>query len=50
MFAIFALVAFLLGLFGAHPGDLDMVTLGLAFIAAHLIWAWTPWRRPGPPA
>jgi hypothetical protein len=49
VFAILALLAFLLALFGAHPGGLDMVTLGLAFIAAHLIWAWTPWRGRGTP-
>lgn len=44
MFAVAALVCFLLSLFGAHVG-VNLVTLGLAFIAAHLIWAGpaVPW-------
>ena len=46
MFAILALLAFVLALFGAHIGSLNLVTLGLVFVAAHLIYAWTPWRRP----
>lgn len=50
MFALLALIAFLLALFGAHVGSIDLVTLGLAFIAAHLLLgAWpfgaAPWRR-----
>lgn len=46
IFAILALLAFVLALFHVHVGEIDFVILGLAFIAAHLIWAWTPWRRP----
>jgi hypothetical protein len=45
MFAILALLCFALSLFGAHVASLNLVTLGLCFIAAHLIFAWTPWRR-----
>ncbi len=45
MFAILALLAFVLALFGASIGSLDLVVLGLVFVAAHLIYAWTPWRR-----
>lgn len=47
MFAICALVCFLLALFHAHVGDLDLVVLGLAFIALHLIWSpvGLPWNR-----
>lgn len=45
MFAIAALICFVLALFDAHLGTIDFVVLGLAFIACHLIWAWTPWRR-----
>lgn len=45
MFAIAALLCFVLALFGAHLGSLDFVILGLAFVAAHLIHAWTPWHR-----
>jgi hypothetical protein len=48
MFAILALIAFLLALLGAHLGHLDLVVLGLVFVAAHLIWPWTPWHRPPP--
>lgn len=52
MFALAALVCFLLALFGAHVGTVDLVVLGLAFIAAHLlVGLWPlggtlPWRRP----
>jgi hypothetical protein len=48
MFAILALLAFLLALFGVHIGAINLVTLGLAFIAAHMIWDPFPvssWRR-----
>lgn len=50
MFAILALICFVLALFGVHLGSIDMVVLGLAFLAAHLIWnPGYPWnwnRRP----
>lgn len=46
MFAILALLAFVLALFGATVAGIDFVVLGLCFVAAHLIWAWTPWTRP----
>jgi len=51
MFAVAALVSFLLSLFGAKVGSLNLVTLGLAFIALHLLvgmWplGWSPpWNR-----
>lgn len=50
MFAIFALVVFLLGLFGAHIGTLNLLYLGLAFLAAHFIWSpvTLPWTRRTP--
>jgi hypothetical protein len=44
MFAICALVVFLLGLFGAKIGTLSLLYLGLAFLALHLIWS--PWALP----
>jgi len=49
MFAFLALLTFLLALFGVHIGTVNMLLLGLAFIAAHLLVdplpiAW-PWRR-----
>jgi hypothetical protein len=45
MFAIAALLAFVLALFDVTIGSIDLVVLGLCFVAAHLIYAWTPWRR-----
>ena len=37
MFAFLALLCFLLALFGAHIASIDLVVLGLAFIAAALL-------------
>lgn len=50
MFAICALVVFLLGLFGAHIGTLNLTLLGLAFLAAHFIWSpiALPWTHRAP--
>ena len=51
MFALLALLAFLLALFGAHIGSIDLVVLGFVFVAAHLLvgpWPFggsLPWRR-----
>jgi len=36
MFAVIALIIFILALFKVHIGSIDLVILGLAFIAAHL--------------
>jgi hypothetical protein len=36
MLAVLALVCFVLALFDVTLGALDLVTLGLAFVAAHL--------------
>ena len=51
MWAIAALVcwilAFILKLIGESLGRFDLVILGLVFLAMHLAWGWTPWRRPG---
>lgn len=41
MFAVVAAVCFLLALVGVHVGHLDLVVLGLLFVAVHLalpIW------------
>lgn len=50
MFALLALICFILALFGASTG-IDLVVLGLVFVAAHLLFgAWPlggwnpPWR------
>ena len=48
MFAILALLCFVLALFHAHLGGIDFVVLGLAFIAADMCYGgrvWGPWRR-----
>lgn len=38
MLAILALLCFVLALFDVVIGDVDLVVLGLAFVAAHLAW------------
>ncbi|HEX6234140.1 MAG TPA: hypothetical protein VFZ63_13520 [Jiangellaceae bacterium] len=49
MFALLALVCFLIALVEPSLGDLSLVTLGLAFVAAHLAFGipFEPrrWRR-----
>lgn len=47
MFAVLALIVFVLALFGGHLGSLNMLYLGLAFLAAHFVWSpfALPWRR-----
>jgi hypothetical protein len=45
MFALIALICFVLALFKVDLGTISLVTLGLCFVALHLMWGWTPWRR-----
>ena len=50
MFAICALItfilAFILALLGESLGRFSLLYLGLAFVAAHLVWgSWNPLRR-----
>jgi hypothetical protein len=51
MFALIAVVLFVLAAFGVRFDEVDIVALGLACVAAHLlIGAWPfgatpPWRR-----
>jgi len=46
MLAAIALICFVLALFHVHLGTIDLVVLGLAFIAAHLAFGiGTPWTR-----
>ena len=48
MFAIAALVVFILGLILQLLGvgnEWQLLFLGLACLAAHYLWAWTPWAR-----
>lgn len=52
MFAILAVVCFLMAAFGGHIGDINLVDIGLAFLAfAILVGSWPigtffPSRRP----
>jgi hypothetical protein len=43
MFALLALISFVLALFDVHIGHVSLVTLGLVFVAAHLLTGYTPW-------
>jgi hypothetical protein len=49
MFAVLALICFVIALLDVSLGDLNLVTLGLAFVAAHLAFGipFEPrkWRR-----
>lgn len=49
MFALLAAVCFLLALFGVTLGSISLVTLGLLFVAVHLVFDYRPWagRRLG---
>ena len=48
IFALLALICFVLALFSVHIGSIDLVILGFVFIAAHLLFGiGIPWvRRP----
>lgn len=45
MMAIIALVCFILAAFSVHLGSLNLVALGLAFLALALIVPWAPWTN-----
>lgn len=48
MFALLALICFILALFKVKLGDIDLVILGLAFMSAQLLFGITiPWTRRG---
>jgi len=42
MFAVIAFLCFLLGAIGAHLG-VNLLYLGLMFLAIHFIIPWRPW-------
>jgi hypothetical protein len=43
VFALIALICFVLALFKVHPGSFDLVILGFVFIALHLLFDFRPW-------
>jgi hypothetical protein len=46
VFALAALICFILALFHVTLGSLDLVVLGFVFVALHLLSGWDiPWRR-----
>lgn len=46
MLAIIAMVLFILALFLENIADLDLVTLGFVFLAAHFVFAdYIPWPK-----
>jgi len=49
MFALVALLCFVLALFKVHIGSIDLVILGLCFIALQLLFGWgfDRFRRTG---
>lgn len=52
MLAVIAAIWFLLALLKVHMGDVDLVDLGLLFLALHFIYPWNPWpahRGAAPP-
>lgn len=47
MFALLAVLCFILKLFKAHLGDIDLVVLGLMFLALHFVFG-PIWAYSGP--
>lgn len=46
MLAVAAMICFIIALIANPLGPIDMVILGLVFVAAHLAFGWPiPWRR-----
>jgi hypothetical protein len=46
VFALVALICFVLALFHVHIGQVDLVILGFVFVALHLMVGWgIPWSR-----
>jgi hypothetical protein len=49
MLGLIALIAFILSPFITHLGPWPMVTVGLIFLTAHLLWyVGVSWIRPAP--
>ena len=45
MFAVLAIVCFVLALAKVSAGGINFVTLGLLFMAAEMLFAYRPWNR-----
>jgi hypothetical protein len=43
MFAIAAIICFVLALFGVAVGAVNLTVLGLAFMALQMLFDWRPW-------
>lgn len=52
VFALIAAIVFFLAAFGVHLGSINLLLLGLAFLALHFATAWAvswgSWRRQPP--
>jgi hypothetical protein len=45
VFALLALICFILSPFIPALGPWPLVTLGLALLTVHVLWPWSPWPR-----
>jgi hypothetical protein len=45
MFAVIAAVLIFLAAVGVNADAVDLFLLGLAFLALHFAWDFSPWRR-----
>lgn len=43
MWALLALLCFVVAQFERALGPVDLLLAGLAFLALHVFWPWTPW-------
>ena len=50
MIALLALICFVLALAEVDLNGFNFMALGFVFIAAYLMFPWTPWVRRGPGA
>jgi hypothetical protein len=49
MLAVLAIVCFVIAAIGIGTlGPIVLVPLGLAFLAAHVLYPWSPWNRARP--
>lgn len=48
MFAIIAIIAFVLAALNVNVAGLNMVAVGLVFLAAHMLYPWRWWSSSRP--